>query len=159
VAFVQKLEKKGWVPDTARLQEANIYPWLDKEGIDWFGAQPFYKINLQQHPLFTWNTHAPESAILDTQLFNKAIRVWAYFYRKKSAEEIIPDGVIEQWQFENPALVDTALAKLNKNYPVPFFNTKPYYLKEGELLYVFSTRSMGFSYAQKEIFDDFRSEF
>jgi hypothetical protein len=88
-------------------------------------------------------------------VFREAKAVWGYFYRLDTAEVMITDGAIEQWEFRTEKQAEDALKSLREVDHRPFFNTDPFYRRKGPFLFIFHDRSMGFSYEQKPLFERF----
>jgi hypothetical protein len=89
-------------------------------------------------------------------MFAEAENVWGYFYQKEEQKDVKTDGVIEQWMFKDSVTAQVAIDKLNAIYPLPYFNTQPYYMTDGQFLFIFHTRADAFSYRQKDFFNKFR---
>jgi hypothetical protein len=155
--IVQILDSLGYRSDTARVSRLKNYKELLDTEVQLFGRFPFYKMDKEKAKVLWWNTvnHDKDDSI-DTEIFRKAENVWGYFYQKEENKNLKTDGVIEQWRFGDNVTPQTAMGKLNAIYPLPYFNTQPYYVTDGQFLFIFHTRSDAFSYRQKEFFNKFR---
>ena len=152
------MEYMGWIADTNRLKKVDIYNNLKNSKTQKFNNKIFYKIDLAEHLIFTWENSGNHTAdSLNYRLFEKAKSIWAYFYRNKSDKITIRDGVIEQWEFDNENTAKSALQNLKQVYPLPYFNTQPYYLQVENYLFIFNTRASAFSYSQEEIYEIFKN--
>lgn len=152
-----QLDSLGFKSDTVRVANVRMYKELLNVDVQQFEAFPFYKMNKRNTAILWRNTRAfNQTDSLDTEIFLKAESVWGYFYQKEETKNVRTDGVIEQWKFIDAATAQTAMDELNKFYPLPYFNTQPYYLTDGPFLFVFHTRADAFSYRQKEFFKKFR---
>ncbi len=151
------MDEMDWIADTNRLKEVTIYN-LNSSKIHKYNNKPFYIIDLAEHQIFTWENSAFHLAdTVNYSLFKKAKSIWAYFYRNKSDKITIRDGVIEQWEFEDETTAELALQNLEEVYPLPYFNTQPYYHQVKNYLFIFNTRASAFSYSQKEIYEIFKN--
>jgi hypothetical protein len=156
-AIVQILDSLGYRSDTTRVKRLNSYPELTDSEIQLVGTFPFYKIDKEKAKVLWWNKIAREKGdSIDTEIFKKAERVWGYFYQKEEAPNVRTDGVIEQWEFADAGVAQNAMNKLAAIYPLPYFNTQPYYVTNGQFLFIFHTRASAFSYRQKEFFNKFK---
>lgn len=155
--LVQVLDSLGYSSDTSRVKKLKNYKELLNSEIQLFGKFPFYKIDKEKAKVLWWNTafNDKENSI-DTEIFRTAESVWGFFYQKEEGENLKTDGVIEQWKFTDSLTAQTAMDKLNKRYPLPYFNTQPYYITDGQFLFIFQTRASAFSYRQKDFVDTFR---
>jgi hypothetical protein len=160
--YVLKIEKDGWISDTARLSQVQIYKELNRKDIFFFNDKPFYKLSFKESRLKTkWdynaNFYRKYMDYIDYDLFKNVKSIWGYFYRAKNAKSIITDGVIEQWEFENDTDAQNALMQMQKAGSVIYFNTNPYFIRIRNKLIIFHTRAMAFSYNQKPLFQDFKA--
>ena len=156
--LIDTIEKLGWIADTNRPKKVTIYKNLKSSKIQKFNNKPFYIIDLAEHEIFTWENSANHlTDSLNYSLFKKAKSIWAYFYRNKFDKITIRDGVIEQWEFDDETTAELALQNLEEVYPLPYFNTQPYYHQVKNYLFIFNTRASAFSYSQKEIYEIFKN--
>lgn len=156
-SLIEKLESQGYSSDSLRAKK--VYSELKQKNTTIIDDKTFYKLNPNESRIITANLidkylESEESL----NLFKNAEDVWVYFYssQTKSKDNYIEDGIIEQWEFNSKETATTAINKLNSVYPMPFFNTQPYYVQSGNILYVFHTRADMFSYKQKEFFNLFK---
>jgi len=150
VEYTKEQKNKGQFPDTTRLKKLNSYGLGDYTLIE---KMPFYYLNYSE----TQIANAKTTAV--PEIFKKVESVWAYFYREeKSADNMIVDGVIEQWTFANETDTKEASEALQKVDDEIFFNTIPYHCAKGNVLYIFHTRAMAFSFSQKAMFEDFQKK-
>jgi hypothetical protein len=156
VALAKVLDSLGYSSDTLRVKKLKNYEELLNSEIHMIGKFPFYKLDKGKTKILWWNTLATEKVdSIDSEIFQRAENIWAYFYRGKN-KDLTTDGVIEEWRFSDGQEAMRAIAKLKSFYPLPYFNTQPYYTAIGRYLYVFHCRASAFSYTQKTIFDKFR---
>tara|TARA_B110000211_G_C14018129_1_gene526313 strand:+ start:223 stop:834 length:612 start_codon:yes stop_codon:yes gene_type:complete len=159
--FVVDIEKLKWAADTQRLKKVGIYTELDREHVEYFNDRPFYPIPFEKSRLFrACNSNKYEGYLdsLDINLFKDAKSIWGYFYKDKDATDWVSDGVIEQWEFENPTLAVKAMKQISRPRMPIYFNTHPYYCTIGNKLIIFQTRASAFSYDQKPVFKKFVEE-
>jgi hypothetical protein len=155
--IVRLLDSLGYKSDTARVAKLKNYMELLDSEVQLFETFPFYKVDKEKSKVLWWNTIARDkSDSIDTEIFREAENVWSYYYQKEEVKNWKTDGVIEQWTFRDSVTAQKALAKLNAIYPLPYFNTQPYYMTDGLFLFIFHTRADAFSYRQKEFFKKFR---
>ncbi len=150
------LAADGWKGDTARMNEQELYPGYAEAAIQSFGGRPFYRLEPESTRVLSGMGHRKAGDEEQLAVFREAEEVWGYFYRLDSAKTMIMDGAIEQWRFEGEEEAERALKSLQRVEHRPFFNTKPFYLLEGNYLFIFHARAMGFSYEQKPYFEQFK---
>jgi hypothetical protein len=157
MALVKYLDSLGYNSDTSRVKKLHNYKELSRGKIILFDSFPFYSIGKENSKILSWNNIAREKTdSIDVSVFLKARSLWAYFYRKVPAQELSVDGVIEQWKFSNESEAKEAVQQLESVYPLPFFNTEPWYAIHREYLFVFHTRASAFSYTQHNFFKRFQ---
>lgn len=155
--IVRLLDSLGYKSDTARVAKLKNYKELLDSEVQLFETFPFYKVDKEKSKVLWWNTIARDkSDSIDAEIFREAENVWSYYYQKEEVKNWKTDGVIEQWTFSDSVTAQKALDKLKAIYPLPFFNTQPYYMTDGSLLFIFHTRADAFSYRQKDFFEKFR---
>lgn len=150
--FAVVLEKKGWIPDESRINKKQIYNELDRNGKTVFNGKPFYPISYKNTMLSKFSDRLPSEGL---SVFKNAKGIWGYFYRDKNAQEMISDGVIEQWEFVDEEDARAAMKYMYKNGDRIYFNTSPYFCRIKSHLIVFQSRAMAFSYEQKPVYDLF----
>lgn len=146
--FVQEIEKDGWGSDTARVKQLNMYN-LNSAELRMKKKLPFYALSYE-------DTHVDQ--IIDgneEEALSKVQQIWAYYYRDKTHEYIISDGVIEEWHFEDASSAEAAFNAFNRQKTNLYFNTEPYFYQIKSSVYVFHTRAMAFSIDQKGVFEKF----
>jgi hypothetical protein len=154
--LAHSLDSFGYVSDTVRIIKVNIYPELKSAEVVLFSGRPFYKIPKENTKLFWWNRlYAGNQDTLNLEAFRNGEEVWTYFYRKKNVSNVNEDGLIEQWTFKDDQAASAAIETLRSFYPLPYFNTQPYYTIHQRHLFIFHTRAMAFSYGQKKVFEAF----
>lgn len=155
--IVRVLDSIGYKSDTERVAKLKNYKELLGSDVQHFGTFPFYRKDKQKSKVLWWNTivRGKEDSI-DTETFREAENVWGYYYQEEEQKDVKTDGVIEQWMFKDSVTAQAAIDKLNAIYPLPYFNTQPYYMTDGQFLFIFHTRADAFSYRQKEFFAMFR---
>lgn len=156
--FVVDIEKMNWISDTIRLNKVVDYSELNQKKIKYFNYKPFYPICFKDSKLSrAYNSKLGEDYLnsLDYELFKSVNNIWGYFYRKGNETDVIPDGVIEQWEFETEIKADTALHQISEVGSIVYFNTNPYFCRIGNKLIIFQTRAMAFSYDQKLVYENF----
>ncbi len=157
IDLTDTLDELGWSSDTARLNNVPIYSMLEYENLKLFNNRPFYKIDITNCEIFRYEKHNNYRVnLIDFELFRKAKDIWGYFYRIDNEDNYITDGVIEQWEFEDETMVKSAIGNLKLVYPLPYFNTSPYYHQVDNYLFIFHTRASNFSYNQKDIYEKFK---
>jgi len=155
--LVNVLDSLGYLSDTSRVKRVKNYKELLTSDIVLFDEFPFYKVDKQNTKVLWWNSISREkSEYLDVGVFAQASEVWAYFYGKREDDGMTVDGVIEQWNFPDRPSGQLAMEKLTSYYPLPYFNTQPYYFVEGSHLFIFHTRASAFSYRQEDFFEMFK---
>lgn len=158
--FVENLEKDNWFSDTLRLKKVDIYSSLKNENVSLFNKRPFYKIdfkNTEVKHMFDARIYDGKYAdSLNIKVVEKVKTIWGYFYRGKKIENTIEDGVIEQWEYESNELAEKAFIEMDDFSYIAYFNTSPYMYRLDNCIFIFHTRSMGFSYGQKKIFKKFK---
>jgi hypothetical protein len=155
--IVRMLDSLGYRSDTARVAKLKNYKELLDSEVQRFGTFPFYRVDKEKSKVLWWNTIARDKTdSIDTEIFRKAENVWSYYYQKEESKNLKTDGVIEQWMFQDSVTAQTAMEKLKTIYPLPYFNTQPYYIADGQYLFIFHTRANAFSYRQKNFFNKFR---
>ncbi len=146
--FVQEIEKDGWVSDTARVKQLDMYNLSNAE-LRMQNNLPFYTLSYE-------DTHVDQ--IIDgneEEALSKVQQIWAYYCRDKTHAYIISDGVIEEWQFEDASSAEAAFNAFNRQKTNLYFNTEPYFHQIKTSVYVFHTRAMAFSLDQKGVFEKF----
>jgi hypothetical protein len=131
---------------------------LDRTGIKYFNDRPFYPIDFKNSRLkLAFGTKLSGCYLnsIDLALFENVKDIWGYFYREKDATNVISDGVIEQWEFENEDQAEKALVQINQVGHAVYFNINPLFCRIKNKLIVFQTRAMAFSYDQKPVFKKF----
>jgi hypothetical protein len=155
--IVRVVDSLGYKSDTARVAKLKNYKELLDSEVQRFGTFPFYRMDKQKSKVLWWNTIARDKEdSIDTEIFREAESVWGYYYQKEEQKDVKTDGVIEQWMFKDSVTAQAAIEKLKAIYPLPYFNTQPYYVTDGQFLFIFHTRADAFSYRQKEFFTKFR---
>lgn len=155
--IVRMLDSLGYKSDTARVAKLKNYKELLGSEVKLFGTFPFYRADKERSKVLWGNTIARDKTdSIDTEIFRKAKNVWSYYYQKEESKNLRTDGVIEQWIFMDSTTAQTAMDKLKTIYPLPYFNTQPYYVADGQFLFIFHTRADAFSYRQKDFFNMFR---
>jgi hypothetical protein len=155
--IVRILDSLGYKSDTARVAKLKNYKELLDNEVQFFGNLPFYEVGKEKSKVLWWNTIARDKHdSIDTEIFREAESLWGYYYQKEENKNMKTDGVIEQWTFRDSVTAQTAIDKLKSIYPLPYFNTQPYYTTDGKFLFIFHTRADAFSYRQKEFFNKFR---
>lgn len=159
IAFTKEIEKMNWVDDTARLHKVKIYPQLPRENVLFFEGQAFYPIPFEESKIYKYIHHPIQSKkrVLDVELFRQVNNIWGYFYRKQPVETSNPDGIIEQWEFADSTLAQQAYEMISDPLLAMFIyvNTRPYFTRIDNSLYIFHARASAFSYYQKEVFELF----
>lgn len=156
--LVVDLEKKDLIYDIQRLENVKIYKELRVENITYFNDYPFYWIPLNETMVYRNKNNKPFSSYLvnlDINVFEKVKGVWGYFYRDKNSNDVIYDGVIEQWKFNNENHAIDVLNELKREGLKIYFNTNPFFCRVGNDVFIFHTRAMMFSYQQQSVFDKF----
>lgn len=148
--FVKELESINWIADTNRLNKVSIYSSLDRSKTTYFDDRPYYPIQLIKSRVY--KTFKSESMSEELSKFENVKSIWGYFYLQEGATEMISDGVIEQWEFENETKAEEALETMEKHGSYVFFNTTPYFYRIDNYLFMFHTRAMKFSYDQREVY-------
>jgi hypothetical protein len=146
--FVKEIEKDGWGSDTARVKQLGSYN-LNNAELRMQKNLPFYSLSYE-------DTRVDE--IIDgneAEALSKVQQIWAYYYRDKTHQYIISDGVIEEWQFEDASNAEAACNAFNRQKNNLYFNTEPYFYQINSSVYVFHTRAMAFSIDQKRVFEKF----
>lgn len=159
--FVVDIENIKWVSDTNRLKKAGLYRELNRQKVKHFNDKPFYPISFENSQLSRTYSSEMEDVYfdsLDFELFKGVQNIWGFFYRDKEATDWITDGVIEQWEFENEDKANQALQQIRRPGSIIYFNTNPYFCRIRNMLIIFQTRAMAFSYDQKPIFEKFVRE-
>jgi len=148
VKFVKEIEKDGWGSDTARVKQLDMYN-LNNAELRMQKNLPFYSLSFE-------DTRVEE--IIDgneADALSKVQQIWAYYYRDKTHQYIISDGVIEEWQFEDAKYADEAFKAFKLQRTNLYFNTEPYFYQNKSSVYVFHTRAMAFSVDQKGVYEKF----
>ena len=148
IDFVKKIEKDGWGSDTARVKQLDMYN-LNTAELRMQKNLPFYALSYE-------DTHVDQ--IIDgndAEALSKVQQIWAYYYRDKTHQYIISDGMIEEWQFEDTSSAEEAINAFNRQKTNLYFNTEPYFYQIKSSVYVFHTRAMAFSIDQKRVFEKF----
>lgn len=146
--FVQDIEKDGWGSDTARVKQLNMYN-LNSAELRMQKKLPFYALSYEETGV---------EQIIDgneSVALSKVQQIWAYYYRDKTHQYIISDGVVEEWQFEDASNAEVAFNAFNRQKTNLYFNTEPYFYQINSSVYVFHTRAMAFSIDQKRVFEKF----
>jgi hypothetical protein len=157
VTIVRLLDSLEYSSDATRSNKSRNYKEIVESEVRFFDGFPFYKIDKEKTKILWWNTLVRQKEdSIETKIFEEAESVWGYFYSKTETRYLTVDGIIEQWTFPDNTTAETALDDLRSFYPLPYFNTEPYYLTDGKFLFVFHTRASAFSYRQKEFFNKFR---
>lgn len=148
------MQNEHWIDDHQRLLEVNIYPEIDRESRIEFDGLSFYPSTYSSSLIA--NSKYPKDSYPKEHL-SEVQSIWQYFYRKDPKEKWNPDGLIEQWSFKDVATANKAYAELEQIAVSAYFNTFPYYCISGNLIFIFHTRAMAFCYAQKTLFESFKS--
>lgn len=146
--LVKEIEKDGWVRDTARVKQLDMYN-LNNAELRMQKNLPFYTLSYEETGV---------EQIIDgneSEALSKIQQIWAYYYRDKTHAYIISDGVIEEWQFEDASSAEEAINAFNRQKINLYFNTEPYFYQIKSSVYVFHTRAMAFSIDQKRVFEKF----
>lgn len=146
--FVQEIEKDGWGSDTARVKQLNMYN-LNTAELRMQKNLPFYALSYEETGV--------EQIIgrNDAEALSEVQQIWAYYFRDKTHQYIISDGVIEEWQFEDASSAEAAFKAFNRQKTNLYFNTEPYFYQIRSSVYVFHSRAMAFSIDQKRVFEKF----
>ena len=146
--FVQEIEKDGWGSDTARVKQLNMYN-LNNAELRMQKNLPFYALSYEETGV---------EQIIDgneSEALSKVQQIWAYYYRDKTHQYIISDGVIEEWQFEDASSAEAAFNAFNREKTNLYFNTEPYFYQIKSSASVFHTHAMAFCADQKRVFENF----
>jgi hypothetical protein len=149
--FVQEIENDGWGSDTARVKQLDMYN-LNNAELRMQKNLPFYSLSFE-------DTRVEQ--IIDgneAEALSMVQQIWAYYYRDKTHQYIISDGVIEEWQFEDASSAEAAINAFNRQKTNLYFNTESYFHQIKSSVYVFHTRAMAFSIDQKGVFENFVKE-
>lgn len=139
------LDSSGYSFDTTRLKKVH-YRLQNKNGLV-FADKYFYKIVLPDHSAFdTVEVLKGYSGIdiktIKKDLLKKAKGIFAYFYCEKiKTDEVVRDGVIEEWQFHNEEDAEKAGLELNRIRNFTFFYTASYVTRTKNNVYVFHNRA------------------
>jgi hypothetical protein len=146
--FVQAIKKDGWGSDTVRVKQLDMYNLNN--------AELRIQKNLAFYAMSFEDTRVDQ--VIDgneAEALSKVQQIWAYYYRDKTHQYIISDGVIEEWQFEDATSAEAAFNAFNRQKTNLYFNTEPYFYQIKSSVYVFHTRAMAFSIDQKGVFEKF----
>lgn len=146
--FVQEIEKDGWGSDTARVKQLNMYN-LNNAELRMQKKLPFYALSYEETGV---------EQIIDgneAEALSMVQQIWAYYYRDKTHQYIISDGVIEEWQFEDATSAKEAFNAFQLQKTNLYFNTEPYFYQIKTSVYVFHTRAMAFSVDQNGVYENF----
>lgn len=144
--FAEVLDSMDYEADTGRFRELGGYQGLEDALTVLVDGRPAFVKPARLSPFRpgVWR---------DPKIFSERSRpVSAYFYCSKERSRWREDGVIEQWRFNSAAEADSAKRLLEAEYPMPYGNTHPYYATSDNKLFIFHTRTSGFSAKQGEIF-------
>jgi len=160
ILLINELKKDNWSHDSLRLKKVAGYN-LSSDDLFFFENIPFYKLRYDNSVFKKLNNRRflknyDDVDSTEILLFNKVENIWRYYYRKNIQERLIPDGVIEQWEFKNRQSALASKKVLDKIFPEPYFNTNPYHIVIDNFLFIFHTRAMAFSYEQKEHYEKFQ---
>ena len=155
VSFVKEIELDGWIYDTSRFEKVDLYGLKDAKTTS-FNSYPFYDIPFEMTQVNQVLKHnrTPEQKAAHL-ILSKTKQIWGYFYRDKNATNFISDGVIEQWYFDDSTIAGLAFDQLTAFVGHIYFNTMPFLFKKKNMIFIFHTRAMAFSYDQKPIYDNF----
>ena len=159
--FVVYLENEGWQHDTNRLNKYGHYQELERKQMHIFDDYPFFKIDLKRHRMLNINLRRVSNhpnyphKYLDTSFVNGIQSIWGYHYRDTANSSIVSDGVLEQISFTDSVQAQGALEAMAPLGSIIYFNTQPYFYRIRNRLFIFQTRSNGFSYDQKPLFKKF----
>lgn len=144
LAMTNYLDSTGYSFDTIRINKVSYFS--NKNAVV-FNDKVFYKITLPHHSIFhLFNSFKQGYDCVDTtkikkNLFYKAKNIYGYFYcEKKRTDELLRDGAIEEWQFENENEADEAAIELGRIRAVVFFFTSSYITRTKNCVYVFHNR-------------------
>ena len=159
--FIVYLENEGWQHDTNRLNKYGHYGELDRQHIRVFDDYPFFKIDLKRHRMLNINLRRVSNhpnyphKYLDTSFVNGIQSIWGYHYRDTANSSVVSDGVLEQITFTDSAQAQGALETMKPFGSIIYFNTRPYFYRIRNRLFIFQTRASAFSYDQKPLFKKF----
>lgn len=160
IRLVEKMDSLGFRSDTSRVKKLVYGSYLSPKNDSIVEGNVYYHINDPASTfLFRWDDgvqHPSDS--LAIEWLSNATAIWAYFYCQEQHSALIEDGVIEQWEFPDEKTPQQIFDRLISFYPLPYFNTSPFYLISGKHLYVFHTRASAFSFRQQEFFRIFKKD-
>jgi len=147
ISFTKVLNDLDWRADPNRLKKVSGYKELKNNNLEFFDSIPFYRIEFNNARLNSklFKTRFAKRDEFDFEIFKNAKSIWGYFYRGEKKGDIISDGVIEQWEFNNTSYAKKAFDLMKKSGFEIYFNTNPYFFRVENKLYVFQTRAMMFS--------------
>lgn len=154
IGFIKKIETKGWVSDTSRINKVHLYNLKGLE-IHIFSNYPFYNIPYDKSQVGHVLNGDDDFEKKSKSILSKVKQIWAYYYRKKNETFYIYDGVIEQWVYSDSMDAQSAYTELQSQGDNIYFNTMPFFHRVNNTIFIFHTRAMAFSYEQKELYETF----
>lgn len=158
IELVMYMDSLDYHYDTVRVSEVAGYSEYESGSIFYCNGYPFYQLSFNEHIVkrMVGADYSGERLNNDTLYYSdvkKVKKILGYYWKfslKNSG--MVPDGCIEEWEFENEQVAKNANEYFQKNYPWPFFNTRPFYLLDSRFLYIFSSRAMGFSMRNEKFY-------
>lgn len=143
VEMTDYLDSLGYSFDTTRIKKVGYFS--NKKAFS-HDDKCFYHIDLPNHPVFhpvgfTNNYDGIDTSKIKKHLFYAATNIYGYFYcEKRRKDEMLRDGVIEEWQFKNDIQADSAGQELNRIRNLVFFYTSSFVKRTKNNVYIFHNR-------------------
>lgn len=153
VAFTREICDMGYKSDHERLLSKGLYSYLNNLQPFSVNNEKFYKPALPYSRLCWYDELHRRSEELSTDILYNPQCIWAYFYRDTIDDEMIEDGVFEEWIFTDDEEAEKAYQVMREVSYLMYFNTMPYCIKYKNKIYVLHTRAMAFSFPQREVYD------
>lgn len=155
------LDSSFFIPDTTKIKTIEYY-WRNVKTNPVFIVQniPFYKMDTVTNPIFLFLNNHPEASqqqpindsiiksFIDRRTFHKVKHITGLYFRtKKKNTDLLTDGFIEEWVFENSQDAEKAEAALttlfgkSKMYYFIYFNSIAYVCRKDNSLYTFYSRA------------------
>jgi hypothetical protein len=139
---VQNLAILGFIPATKSDDET--YPYHSH--LITIQNQPFFIVDVKQHWFLGRNDKYSE--VIEQGTIGKVKNAWAYIVQAEEAAAIIPDAIIEEWQFETQKEAFDAFKEMGDLINSRYIKEPSYSLQHDKRVYLLYTRAHAF---QKEL--------
>jgi hypothetical protein len=148
---VQNLIVLGFLP--APKAEHTEYPYHSH--LITIENQPFFIVDAKQHWFLGRNENYDSTLAHGT--LGKVKNAWAYFIRSEAAGDMVPDAIIEEWQFETQKEAYDAFKEMGGLINCPTIKEPSYSLQHDDRFYLLYTRAHAFQQELDKIYEMLKS--